>query len=285
MSNEFRIQTLTTDDLECAWQLSIAERWNQTDKDWHFLINNPAYCRSIKITTGEKLVATTTAIIYDNKLAWLGMVLVNTLFRGKGLSKGMLEYMFAQLDRGMSVKLDATPNGREVYQKMGFVDETELWRMTADSIELNNSFDRPYHIRQATADDLEHIISLDELSFGINRAPLISYLYYNATECASVSVAGGEINGFVLGRKGHRFNHIGPLVAKDNTTARQLLLAAASRLRNRLLVDVFVDNAEFVAWLMSAGFVKQRPFIRMYRFNNPIRCSNSHVLVSGPEFG
>ena len=75
----FNIDRLVREHLEEAYQLSAQVGWNQTVGDWRRLIElNPASCFGGFLD--GRLAATATLSCYD-KVAWVGMVIVDQLHR------------------------------------------------------------------------------------------------------------------------------------------------------------------------------------------------------------
>ena len=74
-------------------------------------------------------VGTTTTCIFG-PVAWVAMVLVDEAVRGRGIGTALMRHALAYLD-GLGVervRLDATPLGRPVYKKLGFVAEYDVLR-------------------------------------------------------------------------------------------------------------------------------------------------------------
>ncbi len=112
-------------DISGAMRLSAAEGWNQSEKDWKFLIENPQNICMLAICD-EKIIGTTTAINYSNQVAWIGMVLVDAEYRGRGVSKLLLENIFTKSGFIKSVKLDATPQGNRFIKSLDLKMNTSL---------------------------------------------------------------------------------------------------------------------------------------------------------------
>src|SRR4051794_7907903 len=121
------LKPMLSTDVEAGMRLSTAEGWNQTEKDWKFLIEN-SHNICLVAETDNKVIGTTTAIGYSNEIAWIGMVLVDKNYRGRGVSKLLLQNILEKLKSFRSIKLDATPAGREVYKRFGFKDEYSITR-------------------------------------------------------------------------------------------------------------------------------------------------------------
>jgi hypothetical protein len=91
----------------------------------------------------------------------------------------------------------------------------------------------------------------------------------------------------MFGRHGFKFEHLGPVVAHDQQTARQLVAACLSRQTGRQsILDASHHEPDWRAWLVCIGFREQRPFIRMYyRDNSYPGLPPKQFGILGPEFG
>lgn len=277
------IRKLETDDLAAAMGLSSAEGWNQTESDWKFLIEDPQNICVAAVSDG-KVVGTTVALDYAGKLAWIGMVLVNKACRGKGISKLLLQYVFENYKGAM--KLDATTYGEPVYRKFGFLPEYTISRMVNTKTE--STLTPPELIPQpVSVKFLSHIRSLDGIVFGTERKKLMKYLLQLYPQKGWVLLNGDRFEGFVLGRDGYRYHHIGPVIATDTGHAITLIAQALQQLATQaVVIDVLSDKKELIQVLQHHGFVEQRQFVRMYKEQNPFP-GNTGLLyaIAGPEFG
>ena len=129
----FTLRAMEPEDIAGAMKLSNEAGWNQTENDWKLFIENPENV-CILAEHEKKIIGTTTAINYSNKIAWIGMVLVAKDYQGQGISKSLLTDIFKKLEYLQSIKLDATPEGQQVYKKFDFKDEYLIFRMTTASI-------------------------------------------------------------------------------------------------------------------------------------------------------
>ena len=282
----FILRRMEMDDISGAMKLSDDEGWNQTEKDWKLLIENPQNV-SIVAEDNKKIIGTTTATNYSNQLAWIGMVLVDKEYRGRGVSKLLLANIFKKLETFRSIKLDATPGGQQVYKKFDFKDEYFITRMTNASMK-NLSFDNnlitPEPIQEK---DIEEIIALDEYVFGANRTELFKSLIKEYPHKSWMLKQNNRITGFALGRDGNRYQQIGPVTASTTAEAKVLIAKALSSLIDQpIVMDVLNDKEDLTNWLNSIGFTTQRNFIRMYKKENPFPgTTGKQYLICGPEFG
>ena len=128
-----QLRKMELSDMYSLMKLKDTEGWNQLEKDWALLIN---YKESVNLVAvlDNRIIGTITAINYANTVAWIGMMLVDKEFRGRGIGKLLLNETILKLKNCASIKLDATPTGRPVYLKLGFLDECTLYRMIHPSV-------------------------------------------------------------------------------------------------------------------------------------------------------
>ena len=280
------IREMNLNDLERGMRLSKAEGWNQTEHDWRLFIEDPANV-CLLAECENKVVATTTAINYGNAEAWIGMVLVDEEYRGRGISKLLLSRILEKLSTFRSLKLDATAAGQPVYQKFGFKDEYQISRMVNLSVQNVPVESSNSKIETIQIEEVKEIIALDEVIFGVNRRQLIEFLMKEYPGSAAVLKRYGKITAFALGRKGSKYFQIGPVVASSTADAKNLISESLMNLANQaVVVDVLCDKKELIEWLHAIGFIRQRDFVRMYKEENHFPGKTDGLfLICGPEFG
>ena len=124
-----RIRVMTEQDIPAGLRLNTLSGWNQTSADWErFLASSPQGC--FVMEDGTKVVGTAATICYENRFAWIGMVLVDPEYRKQGIGTQLLNKSIEHLDHSniSTIKLDATPLGKPLYAKLGFVNEFEIER-------------------------------------------------------------------------------------------------------------------------------------------------------------
>lgn len=281
-----KIRHLQLADIHDAMNLVLAESWNQTEKDWEILIRESQNICLAAIIDNQ-LVGTATAINYANSVSWIGMVLVDKNYRGRGISKILLNELFDKPQTCKSIKLDATPAGQPVYKKLGFTDEYTISRMVNSSFASLPNINFENTIQQIRQEDISAVIEFDKQVFGADRKQLIQAFINDFPQKSWVQKEDNNIVGFALGRQGNRHHQIGPVSAISVFAAQQLISKALQSLKGEsIVIDVLDDKPKLQAWLTSIGFVKQRYFTRMFRKNNPSPGKiNSQFLIAGPEFG
>jgi len=281
------LRILQNEDLFQAIRLSRAEGWNQTLKDWGLLTGTGGNV-CLAALDGECIIGTATAMVYGNRVAWIGMVIVDREYRGRGIGKELFSTLLDNLHPDLSLKLDATPAGEPVYQKFGFKAEYLIYRMTCHSVPAKLlSDENDGSLEPVVPDQLDMLVDVDSQVFGADRQPLLSHLLENDPGNAWVIRQGEEITGLVLGRKGNRFYQIGPLVASSTLEAKMLMTKFLKGTEGQpVVVDIPKDKKELIQWLLTLGFSSQRHFVRMFQKENPYPGSpGRQFLIAGPEFG
>ena len=273
-------------DVPWADSLRALAGWNQTRADWRRLLRlEPDGC--FVAEWAHAPAGTATTLVYGVELAWIGMVLVQPDLRRRGVGTALLEHCLAHLERRgvRCVKLDATPAGRPVYERLGFKPESTLTRWEAARALLPG---RQHHqARVWDAGAVGRLASLDLRAFGVVRLGVLRALARGSRLALLTEALAGRVTGFGLARPGARANYLGPVVASSGLVARTLLdgLLAACK-RRRVFCDLRADNRAAVAWARRRGFVRQREFTRMYRGEN-LRPADPRLVIAsaGPEIG
>ncbi len=271
-------------DIAAGLRLCRASGWNQLEDDWRcFLDASPAGC-FVALRDG-RVVGSVATLRYADRFSWVSMVLVDPAFRDQGLGTQLFREALRELADAKTIKLDATPAGKRVYDPFGFCDEYRLSRMKL-SAPFAGSLDA-CETRLMSASDLNAVMEWDREVFGADRSAILQRMYAAAAEFALVAGPPGAMEGYIFGRHGFNAEHLGPVVAKDEWVARRLLSASLAAHRGkRLLLDASLHSRAWCEWLESVGFREERPFIRMFRGANafPGAIANQFAIV-GPEFG
>jgi GNAT superfamily N-acetyltransferase len=277
--------------------LSSAAHWNQCEDDWRTMLTlGRGWGLRQRDTAGrDALVASTLVLPYGGHFAWLSMVLVLPAFRGRGHAERLLRVALDDLaGHRLQPVLDATPAGRPVYLKEGFVDTWgfERWRRKARSEPLGWGASEA---RALIPEDLAAIDAIDATVFGCSRLALLKALLARLPRAAWVMPGKGVApRGYLLGRDGRTALQLGPLVADDEAVATALLSSALRALaqsgpleQQDVVLDLRDGQRGLATWLRAAGFEPERPFVRMVRGAEATAPGDAGrvVLVAGPELG
>ena len=195
------------------------------------------------------------------------MVLVDEAVRGRGVGTALMRHALAFLDgRGVrSVRLDATPLGRPIYEKLGFVAEYELARYAGLLPTASGA------LGVESISELLPIFRLDAEVTRTDRNSLLSRMYGENNGAFRVVRRDGEMIAYLASRPGANAMQIGPCAAKEKAAGRLLLTDACARLGGqRVFIDVPLPNRAAVAAVEEMGLTVQRCLLRMGR-GEPVR--------------
>jgi GNAT superfamily N-acetyltransferase len=282
------LRVMTERDIQSGLRLNTLSGWNQTAADWRlFLKQSPSGC--FVMERGSTVVGTATTLPYGNRFAWIGMVLVDPEFRKMGIGTQLLHKTIEYLDQSRipALKLDATPLGKPLYTKLGFVTEFEIERwILKRPPRIFSTTPRSRH-SDLSSFQLAEILKLDEELFGADRGLLLRALQQQSPEFTTAVSEDGLLKGYSFGRCGLFADHLGPWMASSRASAEQILQSFLQQsLRETLIVDCMKSNPFAIELLGSHGFSLSRPLTRMVRGLNAFPGSpDSFCGILGPEFG
>jgi ribosomal protein S18 acetylase RimI-like enzyme len=280
-------QSLTPSQLDEVGALVREARWNQLAADWRVFL---AFGRLYTAQTEDgRIVATTATLPYGGRFAWISMVLVTADYRRRGLATKLMQWAMRDLAaRDLVAVLDATPDGRAVYRRLGFEDAWGFQRLRRERRGAGAAVAplADVIVRPLAPADWPALCAYDAAAFGAERGAVLAGLRGRLAAADLVATRGEGIAGFLLGRDGGLAGHIGPLIAEDDAIARALVARALAAIEGPLFIDVADSKAELRSFLDAHGFAPVRPFTRMLygastRFDDAART----FAVVGPEFG
>jgi len=282
-SGGIQVRPVILSDLPEVMRLKNVAGWNQTEADLAFFFEQFPETFWVAVHNG-KVIGSTLGAVYNQKVAWIGMVLVDPEFRRQGVGRSLMSKALEALRQIPSVKLDATPDGKGLYDRLGFKDEYLLQRMVTRALPVSPDSPSP-SVRRLVPEDLPRIIEADRVAFGADRSALLTRLFQEAPHLAWIGV--DQPSAFCLGRAGFHFTQIGPVIAPSADLAEALIRATLRTLSGQaVLLDVPDTQSHILALLKARGFVSQRTLLRMYLESNPISGRPDQLFaIAGPELG
>jgi GNAT superfamily N-acetyltransferase len=276
------VRVMTAADVPLGMRLKEQAGWNQTEADWRrMLALEPDGC-FIAERDGTPVGTTCTCIF--GSVAWVAMVLVEAAHRGQGIGTLLMRHALAFLDgRGVhTVRLDATPLGQPIYEKLGFVAEYQLARY--EGLPSGNGNPR-LSVEFALRDDQAALLELDRAVTATDRSKLLVRLIDESPSAVRVVRLQGKVRGFLTARPGARATMIGPCIAAAD--AGPLLFADAWRryAGKPVYIDVPLANTPAVQAAEAQGLAVQRHLLRMYRGEKVGERIEALWASSGPELG
>ena len=252
-------RTFREDDIPAAMRLKEAAGWNQTEQDWLTVLDVAAGQCWVRELDGN-VVGTVTAVSYGQKLAWIGMMLVDPAYRRRGIARDLMKFALAYLEGAEveTIKLDATDMGYPLYESLGFLDECpiERWSGIAGAVPREPASKDPRLLVE-----VEEAAALDEEAFGVSRAAVLRSLRRACTqECLRAP------DGYVMARSGSNAHFLGPCVAREAGQARRLIESILARHPGeKVFWDLLPDNELASDLARELGFTCVRRLKRMWR--------------------
>lgn len=266
------LRLIHSGDLPAALALSTMAGWNQTFEDWKMLLDlAPEACFGIE--SDGQLVSTTTLVCYGRRLGWIGMVLTRPEYRGRGFARKLLTHVVNYADAiGIAtLKLDATDQGRALYENLGFRQEQAVERWSRPGSAGSPHF---YGLPEFQSTD-----GLDLAATGVDRSALLAQLakrsevYRHAKAC-------------LFTRVGRTSAYMGPCVAADAGQVRSVVAQALDTAPGAAWSwDLLTRNEIALTMATELGFTRQRLLTRMAR-GKPLSGRDDMVFaIAGLELG
>jgi GNAT superfamily N-acetyltransferase len=277
-----RIRGMTVADIPLGMRLKEQSGWNQVEGDWRRLLAlQPDGCFVAELDGVS--VGTVTTCRFE-LVAWVAMMLVDKSFRSHGIGRALMCRALDDLDSAgiRTIRLDATPLGRPLYESLDFVAEATFARYVG----VLPPADEPPRLNETRAPEvLGGLTTLDLHVTGTDRGRLLHRLADEYPDSLRVAFEEGEIAGFLLARPGSKARRIGPCIAGER--AGPLLLDDAQRMYagEQVTIDSPIANAPAVALAESWGLRVSGLLTRMGR-GLPVKEDLNRLWASaGPEKG
>jgi len=255
-----QIKPLTSADLPGCLALARDRGWLPEERKWRLLFDL-AVVYGVRDPGGE-LAGVAVLTRYRAELAVIGMMLVATRYGGRGLGRALMNHALAEAGDA-TVFLHATPIGRPLYEKLGFVSAGAshsylgtFWpagpEAPASLAALAPGASAAGGSRPAGPGDLMAIRRLDARANGTDRALLVRRLP-GFTEQLRVTERPGGITGYAGAYWGVRYACIGPVIAETVDDAKTLIADVAGAIAGPVRVDLGDRHPQLREWAASHG--------------------------------
>jgi GNAT superfamily N-acetyltransferase len=277
-----RVRPLTVADIAFGMQLKQQAGWNQTEADWQrCLALEPEGCFVAELD-GTPVGTTTTCLF--GPVAWVAMVLVEVSVRGRGVGRALMTaaLMYLESRRVRSIRLDATPLGKPLYEKLGFVSQFTLTRY--DGV-LPPAAETVAEVEPADADQMAEIAALDRALTGTDRRKLLQRLFDERPGAFRVVRSQGRLTGFASARPRAHALQMGPCLGSAEAGMALFTDTQSLYAGQRVVMDIPNDNLAARQRAEQMGLVPTRQLLRMRR-GEPVLEQIENLWVSyGPEKG
>jgi GNAT superfamily N-acetyltransferase len=252
----FVVDRFQPTDRAAGLRLSTQAGWNQIAADWQRVAD---LCPDAFFAgrLDGRVVATACAASYGATAAWIGLILVDEELRGRGFGGIMFDRALerAREIAGEAVGLDASPFGRPVYLKKGFVDVAPIDRWSG----VLRRADRPPGLGSVSPSNVDRVTALDREACGVDRSALLRHLADDRS--GATFVVPGEGHAFLYPGRLHA--HLGPVVARSDAAFAALLDQAAHLLEGKEVVIDVIRTPASSALLENRGLRVARELTRM----------------------
>lgn len=259
------ITPFTEAHLPGALALSQAAGWPHRPEDWALGLS---VSQGVAAIADGRVVGTGLCSLHG-PVATLNMIIVDQTLRGRGVGRQVMEHIIA-LAGGREMRLVATEDGRPLYRKLGFVECGRIAQLQGIARAT-----RPEIQVSIGAADIAALAAMDKAASGFDRTPLL-------TRIAAMGDVLTARDGFALLRPFGRGHVLGPVVARDVTTARALIAAGAAQMQGRFLrIDVHEEHG-LVPFVETLGLTQSGGGWAMVHTpaSRPASEFQTHALVS-----
>lgn len=282
-----RIRLMTAEDLPLGMMLKSQAGWNQMSADWRrFLAMQPEGCLVAEL---DGVAVGTAVVTAFESVAWISMVLVEQEYRGRGIGKALMNRAVQAAEElgAKSIRLDATPLGQPLYERLGFVPQYALTRY-AGMIGVVGALTTTASpaVRVAGTEDKGAILALDVAVTGTQRGKFLTRLFAEEPAAVRVAQRDGSVAGFLTVRPGSDALQLGPCIAETGEAGSALLIDALTRhAGSRVYWDLPSSHAAAAELARRSGLSPQRQLLRMCRGEAVIDDVAKLWASSGPELG
>ncbi|PWB49968.1 MAG: N-acetyltransferase [Candidatus Methanoperedenaceae archaeon] len=240
------LDTIIESDLYNLRELQ-PEGWTDIVPIFDYYAKMP-FCKPVKVMIKGSIVGIGAGISFGNT-AWLAHIIVNPEFRKRGIGSLIVDLLLIFLKNSgcETVSLIATDLGYKIYEKAGFVEQTEY--VFFERTEAFKDYHHMENIVRYSNTNTEDIFSLDKSVSGEDRRRLL----IDKLENSYVYKKNGKIIGYYLPELGD-----GLIVADTMEAGIELM-----RLKFSTSGALPVENREGIAFLKENGFAETKRAKRM----------------------
>ncbi|MDM5192941.1 GNAT family N-acetyltransferase [Bacillus hominis] len=252
---ENRVERLSKETIDDIVALSSYIGWDYNKEEIETIFNSG-------IVYGvwnerKELIASAAIILYGETLASIGMVIVHPDYKGRGIGKAITDSCVKSVSTQNPIMLIATDEGKPLYEKLGFRAVSYISKYICNSYNVNyTSAGNEEYMMNYEECDLEGIIKIDEYAFGTNRREFLKERIMQSERCIVVKDKEQNVLGYGMSIQTPENKIIGPVVAKNDTMAIEIVHYLAREHNGKLRMDVPEGKKDFMKELEIIGFQK-----------------------------
>lgn len=279
---DLTIRTMTAHDVAAGMRLKQRAGWNQVEADWRRLLElQPDGCFVAELD-GAPIGTVTTCRF--GAVGWVAMMLVDEAHRGRGIGRALMVRAIDDLERHgvQSIRLDATPLGRPLYESLGFATESVFVRFDGrfppSTVDLGTGDAPPLA-------NIEPVLALDRSVTGTDRGRLLRRLHEDQPGALSIVGDGNAPEGYVMSRPGASAWQVGPCIASARAGPRLFADAARRLPGERVFIDIPECHVDAANVACAFGLGPSRHLTRMGRGPRVVEDLALLWASAGPEKG
>lgn len=252
VSDGVALRPMTAADLDAAHALTADLRWPHRLVDWEHAFQ---HAEGFVAERDGQVVGTALRWRWGPRHATIGLVIVAPACQGRRIGHRLMSAVLEGLQH-CTVLLNATAEGRGLYERLGFVRTGEIRQHQGVALPAPLvALDPGWRLRPATEADLPALRALDAAARGMPRDALIDQLFRDADATVVLDQEGGA-RGFAMLRRFGRGHVIGPVVAPGTDGAKALIAHLVGLNAGRFTrIDIDFDSG-LAEWLESLGLLR-----------------------------
>lgn len=252
----FRMVKLSKEDINGLINLSASVGWDYDAQEINTILS-AGTVYGHKTEQGE-IISSAAIIPYGNKLASIGMVIVNENYRRHGLGSKLTQACINSVSNEVTIMLIATKEGEPLYERLGFQATTCVHKFLSEgyrplySVSENNDND----ILPITDTHFAQVHALDQSAVGADREYFLKSRIRQAKQGVVVREKNGDLAGYGLSIEGPMNMILGPIVANNLDAATRIIYHLAKGYQGKLRIDVPDGQDAFLTYIEQCGFKK-----------------------------
>lgn len=282
---ENRVERLSKETIDDIVALSSYIGWDYNKEEIETIFNSG-------IVYGvwnerKELIASAAIILYGETLASIGMVIVHPDYKGRGIGKAITDSCVKSVSTQTPIMLIATDEGKPLYEKLGFRAVSYVSKYICNSYNVNyTSAGNEEYMMNYEECDLEGIIKIDEYAFGTNRREFLKERIMQSERCIVVKDKEQNVLAYGMSIQTPENKIIGPVVAKNDTMAIEIVHYLAREHNGKLRMDVPEGKKDFMKELEIIGFQKvNTPPIMIKNRDQLLKRNNKLYGIAAQIFG
>ncbi|HHT7236498.1 MULTISPECIES: GNAT family N-acetyltransferase [Bacillus] len=282
---EIRVERLKKENIEDIVALSSYIGWDYNTEEIETIFNS-GIVYGVRNERNE-LIASAAIILYGETLASIGMVIVHPDYKGRGIGKAITDSCVKSVSTQTPIMLIATDEGKPLYEKLGFRAVSYVSKYICKSYNVNYTcVGNEEYMMNYEECDLEEIIQIDEDAFGTNRKEFLKKRIMQSERCIVVKDKEQNVLGYGMSIQTPENKIIGPIVAKNDTMAMEIVHSLAKGHNGKLRIDVSEGKKDFMKELEITGFKKvNTPPIMMKNIDQLLKRNSELYSIAAQIFG